>query len=170
MIKTNDCHAEHVLSHHANTKLVGFHRKALSAIKLSDSSEIPSGMYINVAAGPMSRDATFYTEPNNFDPGRFYRPSFANPDKPAPPPEYEFTGIERGNVVWGNGRLTCPGRWYASAMNKLIIASLLVRYEIQFPEEQTTRPQSIYYDGTAIPSPTQEILLCEYASFAPGKA
>ncbi|KAL9063655.1 MAG: hypothetical protein Q9161_009356 [Pseudevernia consocians] len=131
------------------------------SLRLSDSSEIPTGMYINIAAGPMSRDPTFYDEPNTFDPGRFHRPS-AGSEKATPQPEYEFTGIERGNVVWGNGRLTCPGRWYASAMNKLIIASLLVRYEIKFPEGQATRPQSIYSDGTAIPSPTQEILLREH--------
>ncbi len=111
----------------------------------------------------MSRDPMFYDEPNVFNPSRFFRPS-AGQEKPAPP-EYELTGIERGNVVWGNGRLTCPGRWYASAMNKLIIGVLLIRYDIKLPDGQK-RPQSIFYDGTAIPSQTQEILLRQSSALA----
>ena len=109
-------------------------------------------------AGPMSRDPAFYDNPNTFDGHRFYHPAKLE-GRAAQPPAHDFAGIERGNVVWGNGRLTCPGRWYASAMNKLIIATLLVRYAIKFPEGQSERPLSIYNDGTIVPSATQEILI-----------
>ena len=104
----------------------------------------------------MSRDSEFYDKPDEFDERRFYSGANAR-DSKSQSPEHELTGIERGNVVWGSGRFTCPGRWYASAMNKLIIASLLLRYDIRFPEGQSSRPPSIVRDGAMIPSPTQEI-------------
>ena len=142
----------------ANFDSVGFNRKVLSSVKLSDGvTVLPTGTFINMAAGPMSRDPTFYDEPNTFNGYRFYSPDGGA----AQPPAHDFTGIEPGNVAWGSGRLTCPGRWYASAMNKLMVASLLVCYDIQFPEGQSTRPPSIYSDGTIMPSPTQEILFRE---------
>ena len=109
-------------------------------------------------AGPMSRDPSFYDDPDTFDGYRFCSLPKSK-GSTVQPPEYEFTGIERGNVVWGNGRLTCPGRWYASAMNKLIAASFLLRYDMKYPEGQFTRPPNIYNDGTIMPSPVQEILI-----------
>ena len=133
----------------------------MSPIQLSDSTTaLPTGMFINMPAGPMSRDPAFYDNPDTFDSHRFCRPAKRGGGA-AHPPEHDFTGMERGNVAWGSGRLSCPGRWYASAMNKLIIAKLLVLYSIQFPEGQSTRPPSIYEDGTIIPSPTQQILMCK---------
>lgn len=106
----------------------------------------------------MSRDPQYYDNPDTFDGYRFYRTP-ASKQKISQPPEYEFTGIERGNVAWGNGRLTCPGRWYASAMNKLVVASLLLRYDISFPEGQSTRPPNVYNDASILPSPTREICI-----------
>ena len=108
-------------------------------------------------AGPMSRDPKYYDEPDVFNSLRFYSSSKRG-DGPDQSPEHEFTGIEPGNVVWGNGRLTCPGRWYASAMNKLIVASLLLRYDISYPDGQSSRPPNTYKDGAILPSPTQNLL------------
>ena len=145
--------------HQTNFEQVGFNRKTISPVRLSDGfTTLPPGLCINMPAGPMSRDPAFYDNPDVFDGHRFYRAGREG----AQPPEHDFTGIEKGNVVWGNGRLTCPGRWYASAMNKLIIATLLTRYDFRFPDGQITRPPSIYSDGAIIPSPTQEIVIRNY--------
>lgn len=135
---------------------VGFNRKVLSPLSLSDGTYLPTGLYINVAAEPMSRDPIYYNSPNTFDGYRWYRKN--EPLRPQPLEE-EFTGVETGNVAWGTGRLTCPGRWYASAMIKLIVAKLLVGYDVRFPEGQSKRPANIYGADAIRPDMTQEIWL-----------
>lgn len=105
-----------------------------------------------MAAESMSRDPAYYEDPNRFDGYRFFRIG-------ATAPELEFAGIERGNLAWGSGRLTCPGRWYASALNKLILGMILERYEIKFPNGQETRPPNLYNDGGIMPDPKQVIMV-----------
>jgi cytochrome P450 len=135
------------------TTSVGFNRIAMSPITLSDGFNIPVGTYINMAAESMSRDPAYYQDPDSFNGYRFF--DGTNETKP----QEEFSGIENGNLAWGSGRLTCPGRWYASAMNKLIIGSLLADYEIKFPGDQKKRPRNLYSNGSIMPDPTQELLI-----------
>lgn len=126
----------------------------MSPIKLSNGLNIPTGTFISMAAESMTRDPTYYDNPDEFNGYRFFQPLQTSLD-----PLQKFSGIEQGNLAWGSGRLTCPGRWFASAMNKLIIGELLVRYEIKFPQGQTRRPGNLYSNGGAMPDPTQVLCL-----------
>lgn len=130
---------------------MAFNRIVLSPITLSNGDVVSPGTFINMAGESMSRDPAYYNDPLTFDGYRFLSTGVMQPSN-------EFTGIEPGNLAWGSGRFTCPGRWYASAMNKLIIASLLVQYEIKFPEGQTKRPANLYSNGGIIPDPSQVLL------------
>ena len=126
-------------------------------MKLSDGTEIPSSTFINMAAEPLSRDPAYYDDPSHFKGDRFYNATRVG-GKSSHSPENEFSGIERGNIAWGNGRLTCPGRWYASALNKLILGTILEQYDVRFPEGQVTRPPNIYNDGGIMPDPKQIVM------------
>ncbi|KAI5468190.1 cytochrome P450 [Mariannaea sp. PMI_226] len=131
-------------------------RKATSSFGLSDGTWIPKGTYIAVAGEAMALDPDFYEEPKEFDARRFL-------DKKNLPisPDREFSGIEPGNGMWGAGRLTCPGRHYASALSKMIVANLLLKYDISFPEGQTTAPSKTEDDSNVLPDMTRTILLME---------
>lgn len=131
----------------------------MDPINLSDgTTTLPKGTFINLAAEAMSRDSSYYENPDEFDGYRWYR-RWVSGGGGNQPLEEEFTGIEAGNVAWGNGRLTCPGRWYASALNKLILANLLVSYDLRFPDGQSTRPPNLYNDGGTMPDLAQLIFL-----------
>lgn len=131
-------------------------RKATSSFGLSDGTWIPKGTYIAVAGEAMALDPEFYDEPEKFNARRFL-------DKKGKPisPDREFSGIEPGNGMWGAGRLTCPGRHYASALSKMIVANLLLKYDISFPEGQTTPPPQVEDDSNILPDMTQVIILKE---------
>ncbi|CAG9981478.1 unnamed protein product, partial [Clonostachys byssicola] len=133
---------------------LGFDRKVMSTIKLSDGTILPPGSLIMMPGGPMSRDPEYYKNPGSFDGRRFYS-SAANlsddASKVSAGTTQDYTGIEPGNLSWGNGRFTCPGRWYGAAMIKLILANLLIRYDISFPEGQTERPANTKYDTEVHP-------------------
>lgn len=105
----------------------------------------------------MARDPNFYPDPLRFDGRRFYNvgKSLESQDRS----DHEFAGIDPWNVHWGSGRFTCPGRWYASAVIKMFIASILLRYDIKFPMGQKQRPENSYLDVGIVPNSKQKILL-----------
>lgn len=105
----------------------------------------------------MSQDPKFYDGPQRFDGLRFYR-SGGNEDTNSSGIQ-DYTGIEPGNLSWGNGRFTCPGRWYAAVMIKLIVARLLLDHDVSFPPGQTERPRNGKYDTDIHPSFGQTIVL-----------
>lgn len=140
-------------------QIVGFDRKVMSSIKLSDGETVlPRGASIVIPGGPMSRDSAFYNDPQDFDGLRFYRPE-ENGDSGPENQQQKYTGIEPGNLSWGNGRFTCPGRWYAATMIKLVLANLLLDYDISFPPGQTERPTNSKYDTEVHPNFEQNIVL-----------
>lgn len=134
---------------------LAFNRIVMSPVKLSNGFVLPTGTFINMAGESMSRDPFYYSDPNSFDGYRFFKRSKTDETQPLD----EFSGIEPGNLAWGSGRLTCPGRWYASALNKLIIGTLLAEYEMRFPEGQTKRQTNLYANGGIMPDPAQQLLL-----------
>ncbi|KAF3062198.1 Ent-kaurene oxidase [Daldinia childiae] len=137
---------------------LGFDRKVMSPIELSDGKTIlPRGASIVMSGGPMARDPAFYKNPQQFDGLRFYRPD--EDTASSTNIQQDYTGIEPGNLSWGNGRFTCPGRWYASAMIKLIVANLLLEYDISFPPGQMERPPNGKYDTDVHPNFEQNIVL-----------
>ena len=131
----------------------------MSPLTLSDGiTKLQPGMLLSLPAGPMAKDSTYYQDPEVFNGERFLL--IEELKDQAPRPSYsEFTGIEPGNLSWGSGRFTCPGRWYASTEMKLIIATILTRYDVRFPDGQTTRPPNWYFDDAIQPSRKQDILL-----------
>ncbi|KAK4185836.1 cytochrome P450 [Podospora australis] len=132
-------------------------RKATSAFGLSDGTWIPEGTYVAVAGEGMALDPEFYPDPEKFDGRRFVDKKTSLPLAP----EREFHGIEPGNAMWGAGRLTCPGRHFASVLSKMIIANLLLRYDISLPPGQTELKPGAEMDANLLPDMTQMIVLTE---------
>lgn len=130
----------------------------MSPIELSDGKTmLPQGTLIAIPGGPMSRDPMFYNDPLHFNGLRFYRSD--EDDTNSTNTKQDFTGIEPGNLSWGHGRFTCPGRWYAATMIKLILAKLLLEYDISFPSGQTERPPNVKYDTEVHPDFKQKVVL-----------
>ena len=92
----------------------------------------------------MGKDETYYSNPTEFHPDRFYSPplSYTSPPSDTTSPSaspHLLSDIEPGNLNWGAGRFACPGRWYAAAMMKLVVAMILLKYDIKFPEGQNIK-------------------------------
>ena len=142
----------------ANVVLVGFDRKVMSTIKLSDGTVILPGDTIAIPSGPMAQDQIYYDDPIKFDGYRFLNATTKGHDA-TQSMENEYTGIEPGNLTWGNGRFSCPGGWYASLMMKLILARFMLEYDFEFPESQTVRPSDFVMDVHVLPDMKQRILI-----------
>ncbi|EDN92085.1 hypothetical protein SS1G_07947 [Sclerotinia sclerotiorum 1980 UF-70] len=139
---------------------LSFDRIVLTPHTLSTGLHLPIGTFISMASESMSRDPTYYSNhdsPATFNPSRFYQ-SPPQTEKTTYNPLKGFTSIEPGNLAWGNGRQTCPGRWYAGVVIKLVVGTLLEGYEMKFPEG-VKRPGNFYRNAGIMPCTKQEILL-----------
>lgn len=126
----------------------------MSPITLSDNvTELKPGMAISMASAAMTQDPAFYENPTEFKGDRFLSESSIESR-----PENQFTSTGPGNVAWGSGRFTCSGRWFASIEMKLILAKILLEYDIKFPEGQTVQPPPFYLDDGILPNRKQNIL------------
>lgn len=132
-----------------------FSRVVLEDIVLSDGSVLPKGEFVSMPTGPLTRDPDYYENPNTFDGYRFYRKASEAKEDTS---RYELSGIDEGSLHWGQGRFTCPGRWYASAVMKLVLGLIILEYDIAFPEGQTERKEDTYLDTMVQPSEKQVLV------------
>ncbi|KAL2837981.1 cytochrome P450 [Aspergillus pseudodeflectus] len=108
------------------------------------SITLPRGTILALALGAAHRDASLYPNPNDFDAFRFARASPSSSSSSsgnkntrpssAVTPDDKFLGF-------GFGRHACPRRFFAVAEIKLLIAHMLLDYEIGYNSERPqTRP------------------------------
>ncbi|KAK3385913.1 cytochrome P450 [Podospora didyma] len=152
---------------------VSTRRMALQPFQLSDGPKIDVGQWVCTAARGMMNDAAFFASPDEFHGFRFANPSLlaSAAEKNLIPaglvPELTnsaasaFTDISDWQL-WGTGKCACPGRYYASAVMKIMLGLFLTKYDMQLTDRDASRHFAwrtfIYpYEGTtAILTPREE--------------
>ncbi|KAI1332107.1 cytochrome P450 [Xylariaceae sp. FL0255] len=162
-----------------------FIRKVMKSIDLSDGTHLPTGTNILAPLSGVALDERYFPEPEIFDGLRFWRlcqqreaaSSESLPQLASPPSSrssspsrqqqeqanangnvpYHFTSIGDTNMDFGLGRHACPGRFFAAHEIKLILAYLLLHYEIKLPDG-AKRPKPVSFMMTRAPSQTAEVL------------
>jgi len=90
------------------------------------SLSVPSGATVCVSAYDLMHDTKTYAEPNSFDPTRFLPKDGKSQRK--------FTEVSETFPVWGYGSLACPGRLHASLAMKMVMATLISRYDMRLED------------------------------------
>ncbi|KAL2867436.1 cytochrome P450 [Aspergillus lucknowensis] len=95
---------------------------------------LPHGTKIGIPQYAVHRDGDLYPTPDEYNPFRFYNPKASSTERRA----QSLTITSETYLVFGHGRRQCPGRWLFAHMFKVLIAEMLLKYEIKpFP----TRPK-----------------------------
>ncbi|RYP31688.1 hypothetical protein DL767_005601 [Monosporascus sp. MG133] len=99
---------------------------------------------------------------NKFDPYRFYK--LRTTDIPDPigyksREQYQFVSVTKESMSFGLGRHACPGRFFAANEIKLILARILLEYDIKMPDGIETPYSNFSVGVTNGTDPTKEILL-----------
>ncbi|KAI0600758.1 P450 monooxygenase [Biscogniauxia sp. FL1348] len=118
--------------------IVGFHRlvTAPAGIELYDGTHIPQGTHLCVAPYSISRDPAIVANGDSFDGLRYYEKRRKGTGEST---KYQFATVDKTHLHFGYGTWSCPGRFLASDELKMLLATLLIRYDFQYPEG-TTRP------------------------------
>lgn len=140
--------------------LDAFRRYTLKPVTLPDGTHLPAGCIIEAANKPVLLDPELYPNPTTFDPYRFVRLR-TDPDAPDPlgfknREQYQFVSVTKENMSFGFGRHACPGRFFAANEIKLILANLLLNYDIKAMPIKDGKDGNIGVGGG--PDPTREIL------------
>ncbi|KAF5254026.1 hypothetical protein FANTH_1208 [Fusarium anthophilum] len=134
--------------------LTTFQRAAVADMKLPDGTFVPKGTKLEINTCSIHKDHELYENPEEFDGLRFHKWRKA----PGKEKKYMYSSSGTDDLSWGYGRHACPGR-YLSAINiKLIMAELLMNYDIKLPDG-VSRPKNIEFEVLCSPEPDFEILL-----------
>ncbi|KAI1768091.1 ent-kaurene oxidase [Hypoxylon sp. FL1150] len=158
--------------------VTSFIRKVMKPIDLSDGTHLPAGTDLLAPMAGIALDERFYSDPTVFDGLRFYKQFqqqqkqreqqqqsqsktalSSSGDEASTPPSgrHHFTSIGDTSMNFGLGKHACPGRFFAGCEIKLVLALLLLRYDIRLRDGEK-RPAPNMFMMTKSPSMTAEIM------------
>lgn len=106
------------------------------------------------------RDESNFRDAMTFDPFRGL--DERTETHPSDPPEGKPTrnGLTDSSdswLVWGSGRILCPGRFYATMVMKLVVAHIVTEYDVLLPESPSSR--SMQWRSAVIPKCSVSLLV-----------
>ncbi|KAK5628872.1 hypothetical protein RRF57_004587 [Xylaria bambusicola] len=136
--------------------ILGPQRLALQSLTLRDGTHIEAGTKISFANYHHMHDPEVVPDPNTFDPMRSYRKRQASPEEHHRHQAW-LTDINE-NLSFGYGNQACPGRFFAVAEVKMVIARFLDNFEFKFPEGKS-RPLMKFADENSFIDPSARLLM-----------
>ena len=143
---------------------------APKGVTMNNGLYLPKGVHVGVASEPIHRDPNIYENANDYDAFRFSRPREAfistkdtssNEAKGVMPLASENDMVEALKhknlsmvttsetfVKFGHGRHACPGRFFAATELKLLVAYMVLNYDIK---TLTERPQGQWFIENTLP-------------------
>ncbi|KAJ0382104.1 hypothetical protein COL922a_013223 [Colletotrichum nupharicola] len=124
-----------------------FHRVVERDITLKDGGTlIPQGITVEAIFAPPLFDPVLFPNSQEFDPYRFLklrRGETPDPNHYKNKEQYTFSHATKENLAWGYGAHVCPGRYFANNEIKLVLARMLLRYDIRMPGgvKEVMKPQ-----------------------------
>ncbi|EKM52437.1 uncharacterized protein PHACADRAFT_260824 [Phanerochaete carnosa HHB-10118-sp] len=134
----------------ASTKL------ALQDFALSNGTILPKGTLVAAPLRAMHYDGENYADADTFQPWRFYREL------------EEFDGEVNAQSMttttptylsFGHGKTACPGRFFAALELKMIVANLLLNYDIKLEGDSSKIPPVSWYITARVPNMTANVLV-----------
>ncbi|KAK2594822.1 hypothetical protein QQS21_007450 [Conoideocrella luteorostrata] len=137
------------------TVLMTFNRKLAKSLRFADGTLLPHRTYITMPSVAVSRDPDYFTNPDEFEAFRFYEKRSSAKSEAN---RHSFAAIGPENLAFGFGKTACPGRFFAGAQIKMVMANIILNYDVSFPSGQTKRPDNLYKGGLIQPDPRQKIV------------
>ncbi|KAK4153658.1 cytochrome P450 [Chaetomidium leptoderma] len=109
---------------------------------------IPHGVTVQVPSYPVLRDSDIYPDAREFDPFRFADQRGDESVEYIKRAAKAFATTSNDFLAFGNGRNACPGRFFAANELKLMLAHLLLNYDIDIGGD---RPRNTWFGLNRVP-------------------
>ncbi|KAJ3569657.1 hypothetical protein NP233_g4898 [Leucocoprinus birnbaumii] len=107
-------------------------RIATNDFTFSNGTFIPKGTHFAAAGHAINHDGRVYSNPYEFQGFRYVDMD---------PAKWQMTSLNLEYMGFGIGKRACPGRFFATAELKTVVARILLDYDIKLPNENEGRPK-----------------------------
>jgi len=128
-------------------------RKAIKDFTFSDGTVVPKGALICAAAGAVHLDDGIYAKASVFDGFRFS--DIREKEGRADPNQFAATNPDY--IAFGHGKHACPGRFFAANKMKIMIAYLILNYDVKM-ENEGVRPANLWSGFTCLPNTRARVM------------
>ena len=141
-----------VLELNLSFSLVGLTRIALKDFTFSDGTTIPRGTTVCVPRSVPHLNDKVYEDPLKFDGFRFSKMLESSTKT-----NVGIISSSLDHLPFGLGRHICPGRYFAACELKLILAHVVMTYDVKL-EIEGVRPQDMWFMDNCVPNPNANVL------------
>ena len=106
-------------------------RCAIGDYAFSDGTFIPAGTILGVSTSSVHLDPQTYEDPLKFDGFRFVKMKERADLDGLPDRKFDMVTINSDFVAFGQGRHACPGRFFATAELKILLAHIVTTYDVK---------------------------------------
>ncbi|EAU87973.1 cytochrome P450 [Coprinopsis cinerea okayama7 len=133
-------------------------RNSRSDFTFSNGVVVPAGFRVAVPADATHRDPQYYEDPHTFKGFRFVDESEDSEGFNLDSLRNQMVALDTTFLLFGNGRSACPGRFFAVAEIKAMLAHLLMNYDFKLPNDSREPPTPHWLGHTRLPNESAEIL------------
>tara|TARA_R110002003_G_scaffold9_25_gene598 strand:+ start:1333 stop:1764 length:432 start_codon:yes stop_codon:yes gene_type:complete len=137
--------------------IASFGRRVLKGITLSNGQYIPPGVIIEVPSQAIYGDSAHYPDSDTFDGFRHYK--LRRGGAAADHARNQFVTTNDTNLAFGYGRHACPGRFFAANEIKMILARLILEFDVKMPGDATERYKQMEFGRQSAPHPGKTLML-----------
>lgn len=103
---------------------------------------LPYGAYLAILSHPILHDASIYPDPETFKPFRFSEKRDAADEQglKLEKARQSWISVTKTYTAFGTGRHACPGRFFAANMLKVLLAYILLNYDLEKIRKRPVNP------------------------------
>ncbi|KAF2097530.1 cytochrome P450 [Rhizodiscina lignyota] len=136
--------------------VASFRRKILRDVTLSDGTQLRAGTVLLAPSDAIAHDDKHLQSASTFDGFRWARMREEHSGLQAGREQY--VAVSDKAMQFGYGRHACPGRFFAANEIKIILANLLLNYEIKMLDGAHERYPNQLWDSNLMPDRTKEFM------------
>ncbi|EIN06118.1 cytochrome P450 [Punctularia strigosozonata HHB-11173 SS5] len=129
-------------------------RMTLKDYTFSDGTFIPKGTSLAAPTTATHEDSVIYEDPLTFKPWRF-----SDMREGSESAKHQFVNTSPEFLTFGHGKHACPGRFFAANELKMILAHIVMYYDVQLENESHIRPPNSYLAVNCIADPKANVCL-----------
>jgi cytochrome P450 len=127
----------------------------VKAYTFKDGLSLPANTQCMFHNYELNKDPEYYANPDHFDANRFL-----NMRRNVDQNKFQFSYVSEHSINFGAGRHSCPGRFFASNEMKLVLITLIEKYEMRWQPGKGL-PSMIMHDFSRPANPMVDIMFKE---------